>query len=316
MIWGVVNYYNGSMSLANTVVMVSPDKFGFNPQTAGTNPFQHNIALPPQKLRDRAMNEFRNMVAILEKEKIRTLILGSRIDVVTPDAVFPNNWFSHHRDGKLVVYPMFAENRRMERQPHNLKNLLNDAGIDHIKMIDMTKDELVNQFLEGTGSMVLDRKNRVAFAMESERTHRQEFNKWCRKMGYDGFFLHALDSDLKPIYHTNIVMSLGDRYAVVCLNAINSEKERYLLEKKLRQIKKEIIPITVEQMDRFCGNIIQLNSTDKKPKIIMSETAYGAFTPSQKATLKKYGKLVTVPIPTIETVGGGSARCMIAEIFA
>jgi hypothetical protein len=155
----------------------------------------------------------------------------------------------------------------------------------------------------------------VAFAMESERTKKQEFDKWCRKMKYEGVFFHAYDSNSKPVYHTNIVMGLGEKFAVVCFDAIALESERYLIEKKLTGLDREIIPITLDQMDKFCANILELKSADKKSKIIMSTSAYQAFTPSQRTTLAKYGKLVTVSIPTIEAVGGGSARCMIAEIF-
>lgn len=315
LIWGVINYYNYSMSLSSTVVMVPPERFGFNSQTAMTNTFQRHMNLSGSRLRNRAMEEFKEMVAVLENEKIKVLVLGNRMNVVTPDAVFPNNWFSHHDDGRLVIYPMMAPNRRLERQSHNLKNLLNDAGINHIKIVDLSSDELDDRILEGTGSLVLDRDRLVAFAMESERTNKREFEKWCRIMGYEGVFFHAYDQDLKPVYHTNVVMGLGEKFAVVCLDAITLESERYLVEKKLQDMKKEIIPITLTQMSKFCANILELKSIDKKSKIVMSSSAYEGFTPSQRTTLKKYGALVTVAIPTIETVGGGSARCMIAEIF-
>lgn len=303
------------MSLSNTVVMVSPDQFGFNPQTAMTNAFQHHMNISESRLKNQAMEEFKKMVTTLEKEKIKVLVLGSRVNTVTPDAVFPNNWFSHHVDGTLVIYPMMASNRRLERQSHNLKNLLNDAGINHIKILDLSSDEIDNKILEGTGSLVLDRDRLVAFAMESERTNKQEFEKWCRIMGFEGVFFHAYGPDSKPVYHTNVVMGLGGKFAVVCFDAIALESERYLVEKKLRNLKREIIPINLAQMSKFCANILELRSTDKKSKIIMSESAYKGFTSSQRITLGKYGSLIKVAIPTIETVGGGSARCMIAEIF-
>ena len=295
--------------------MVSPDKFGFNPETAGTNPFQHKSPLSPSKLRSLAVLEFKRMVEKLESEKIRVLVLGSRFDVVTPDAVFPNNWFSHHKDGRLVLYPMLAENRRKERQLNNLKSLLNDAGINHLKIVDLSKDEKQKQILEGTGSLVLDRENQVAFAMESPRTSEQEFDKWCREMKYEGVFFHAFDRNLKPIYHTNVIMSIGDKFAVVCFDAIADEKEIFKIKSKLKKLKKQIIPITVDQMDNFCGNILQLKSRAGSRKILMSDMSFKSFTPRQKTQLRKYGKIITVNIPTIETVGGGSARCMITEIF-
>jgi hypothetical protein len=207
------------MSLTNIVVMVSPDQFGFNPQTANTNYFQHTIALSPELIKNRAMKEFKEMVNILEKEKIKVLILGSRVNVVTPDAVFPNNWFTHHAGGRLVVYPLLTKNRRLERQPHNLKNLLQDAGINHIKMVDFSEEERKNRILEGTGSLVLERDKKVAFAVESERTNKDMFEKWCREMGYEGFLFHAQDTNTRPVYHTNVVMGMGDGFAVVCLDA-------------------------------------------------------------------------------------------------
>lgn len=303
------------MSSSSTVLMVSPDQFGYNAETAGSNSFQHESDLPKTRLRNQAMSEFKQMVEQLESEKIRVLVLGSRVGVVTPDAVFPNNWFSHHEDGRLVVYPMMAENRRKERQSHNLKNLLGDAGVNNIQIVDLSSDEAESRILEGTGSMVLDRKNRVAFAMESPRTDRQEFEKWCNIMNYEGIFIHGFDHNDKPIYHTNVAMSVGEKFAVICFDAIKEERERYRIEKKLMDLKKDIIPITRDQMDKFCGNILELSSRDNRRKIVMSKSAYDGFTPSQKTTLKKYGKLVVVNIPTIETVGGGSARCMMAEIF-
>lgn len=303
------------MSRAATVVMVSPDQFGFNPQTAETNPFQRILEASELEIRNKALKEFNEMVKKLEEEKIKVLVLGSRVDVSTPDAVFPNNWFTHHSDGRLVVYPMMAQNRRLERQPHNLKNLLNDAKINHIKIIDMTADEKTGRILEGTGSMVLDRDNRVAFAMESTRTNKQEFEKWCREMDYEGVFFHGFDDKAKPIYHTNIAMGLGEKFAVICFDVVSSVKEKYMVETKLKNLGKEIISITIPQMNDYCANIIELRSSDNKSKIIMSKTAWHAFTPAQRTTLAKYGEPVVVDIPTIETAGGGSARCMIAEIY-
>ncbi len=301
--------------LTDTVVMISPDQFGFNPQTAGTNVFQHQLSLSKKEVRDKAIKEFRNMVELLESEKIRVLVLGSRVGVITPDAVFPNNWFSHHQDGRLVLYPMLAENRRRERQFLNLKNLLSDVKINHIKEVDFSGDENKGLILEGTGSLVLDRENQMAFAMESPRTTKKEFDRWCLKMGFEGIFFHAQDSTDVPVYHTNVVMSIGREFAVICLESIKSQAEKLLIIKKLTVAGKKIIPISLKQMYKFCANILQLVSIGGSSKIIMSKTAYETLTSGQKTSLEKYGKLVIVDIPTIETIGGGSARCMLAEIF-
>lgn len=301
--------------LADIVVMVSPDTFGFNPQTAASNVFQQNIDLPEIKLRNLAMEEFRKMVDKLEEEKIKVLVLGSRVDLVTPDAVFPNNWFSHHQDGTLVLYPMMADNRRLERQLFKLKNLLNNAGISHLKIIDLTTNEANNLFLEGTGSLVLDRENKIAYAMESPRTNRDLFYLWCEKMSYDPVFFHAYDEKKVPVYHTNVLMSVGKKFAVICFESIESKKERSLIIKKLIDNKKRIIPISLKQMHKFCANILELESEDGFSKIVLSRTAFEALTSGQKKSLETFGKLVVADIPTIERVGGGSARCMMAEIF-
>ncbi|MBI5127337.1 amidinotransferase [Candidatus Roizmanbacteria bacterium] len=301
--------------LTDTVVMISPDQFGFNPQTAVTNVFQHHLSLSEKEVRDKAMKEFRNMVEVLKMEKVRVLVLGSRVGVVTPDAVFPNNWFSHHQDGRLVLYPMLAENRRRERQFFNLKNLLSDVKINHIKEVDFSSDEKKGLILEGTGSLVLDRENQMAFAMESPRTTKREFDRWCLNMGFEGIFFHAQDSANIPVYHTNIIMSIGREFVVICLESIKSQTEKLLIIKKLTAAGKKIIPISLKQMYKFCANILQLVSTNGSSIIVMSRTVFEALTSGQKTSLEKYGKLVVVDIPTIEAVGGGSARCMLAEIF-
>lgn len=295
--------------------MVSPDKFGFNPQTAATNVFQHIPSASEKEVRDKAMKEFSEMVSILEKEKIKVLILGSRVDVITPDAVFPNNWFSHHQDGKLVLYPMMAKNRRDEKQPNNLKNLLNDAGINHLKIIDLSDGEKNQMILEGTGSMVLDRENKIAYAMESPRTSEKEFKSWCEIMGYEPVFFHAYDEKSVPVYHTNVLMSIGKKFTIICLESVKSHDEKMVLIKKLTGSGKKIIPISIKQMHDFCANILELESIDGFSKIIMSKTAYESLTSDQKKSLESFGKLIVADISTIEKIGGGSARCMMAEIF-
>lgn len=304
-----------NLQLTNTVVMISPDQFGFNSETAATNVFQHQSNLKQREVKDKAMNEFNNMVSKLESEGIRVLVLGSRVDVITPDAVFPNNWFSHHQDRSLVLYPMLAKNRRLERQYYNLKNLLNDAGINNIKKVDFTSDEEKGLILEGTGSMALDRENKIVYAMESPRTIKDEFYNWYKIMGYEPIFFHAYDKKNVPIYHTNVIMSVGKEFAVICLESIKSPQEKQTIIKKLTETGKKIIPVSIKQVFNFCANILQLVSKEGLSKIVMSRTAFNGFTNKQKSTLEKYGKLIIVDIPTIETIGGGSARCMLAEIF-
>lgn len=303
----------------DTVVTISPDQFGFNSQTAETNVFQNdpnNLGSTEAEVRDAALGEFDSMMNTLSKHDITVLTLPTRSGVLTPDAVFPNNWFSTHSDGRLVLYPMLAENRRAERQVDALQGALSQVhDISFPDLVDFTSREKEGKILEGTGSLVLDRQNKVAFAMESPRTSEDMFNEWCRNMGYEGVFFHAYDKESLPIYHTNVVMSIGEQFAVWCPESIKDAGERFKINKKFAELDKESIPITQEQLNRFSGNILQLDSKRGDSKIIMSTSAYDAFTPLERIKLDSYGEIVPVNIPTIEQVGGGSARCMLAEVF-
>ncbi len=299
----------------STLVMVSPNHFGFNAQTAGSNIFQHQISASDSDIQQKALLEFNNSVEILKASGINVLILDSRQDVITPDSIFPNNWFSHHSDGRLVVYPMLAPNRRLERQTQNLEELLKSNGARLTETLNLASDENQGHILEGTGSLVLDRENKVAFAMESPRTTKEEFDKWCNLMNYDGIFFHAYDKNGFPIYHTNVTMSIGKEYAVICLDSITDVREREEVQERLASLDKEIIALTRDQIYNYCGNTLQLQSTDNTPKIVMSKTAFNGFNPDQIKSLKKFGEIIELDIPTIETIGGGSARCMLAEVF-
>lgn len=301
--------------LTGTVVMVRPNHFGFNPETAGSNIFQHQVSESENEVQEKALLEFNNAVKTLEEAGIKVLILDSRQDAITPDSIFPNNWFSHHSDGKLVIYPMLAPNRRQERQAESLENLLKENNIPVSETIDLAIDENSGHILEGTGSLVLDRENKVAFAMESPRTVKEEFEKWSKLMGYEGVLFHSYDKDGFPIYHTNVTMSIGREYAVVCLDSISDNSEKELVKNKLASLNKEIVTLTKDQIYKYCGNTLQVLSKDGSSKIIMSRTAYDGFNLDQLKILEKYGKIITLDIPIIETVGGGSARCMLAEVF-
>lgn len=303
------------MQLTSTLVLVRPNHFGFNPQTAESNVFQHQVSDPEIEVQQKALSEFNNVLKRLKQERLKILILDSQDDFITPDSVFPNNWFSHHNDGRLVIYPMLAPNRRAERQVDALKKLLRENNILISEIVDFSADETSGNILEGTGSLVLDRESKVAFAMESPRTVKEEFNKWCNLMGYQGIFFDAYDKNGFPIYHTNVTMSIGREYAVICLDSIKDPADRRMVEKKLKDLGKEIIELSVEQIYKYCGNILQVLSDDGRAKIIMSGTAFEGFDEMQLKTLQKYGKIIAVDIPEIETVGGGSARCMLAEVF-
>lgn len=300
------------------IIMVPPDHFGFNPETAATNPFQHNpqtFHKSTKEIRDAAFVEFTNMVEKLRQYHIDVSILSNRTDVSTPDALFPNNWFSTHQEGLVVFYPLLTPNRRLERQQDALWELFKKKGIEKPRIIDLTHDEEKGLILESTGSMVLDRVNKVAFAMASARTIGEEFEKWCKLMGYEEVYIRSTYHHQKEVYHTNIAMSIGSEFIVICLDVIDDEKEKEKIRQRLKSLGKEIIEISLEQVYTFCGNILELQSKEDKKLIIMSETACDAFTKEQRERLKQYGELVPFAIPTIEAVGGGGVRCMIAEIF-
>jgi|SRR6185369_9140126 len=305
--------------LTNRVVMIRPDHFAYNAETAVSNSFQ-NPPANQAEARARALTEFEGMVGTLREAGIRVTVLPSRKDADTPDAVFPNNWFSTHEvpgepgASDVVLYPMLTPNRREERQIDALRGALTDMGLSS-DVVDMTGDEANGGILEGTGSLVLDRANRIAYALESPRTTKEEFDKWADAMAFDQVFFHAVDTVTgNPIYHTNVVMSVGDGFSVLCSDAIPDVQERAMVEASLEE-HGELIRITPEQMNNFAGNILQVRAVNGDSKIIMSQTAFEAFTPEQRERMEHYGDLVPVEIPTIEFVGGGSARCMVAEVF-
>ena len=309
--------WNKDSQLTNTVVMVSPDYFGFNPETGLDNIFQHEPTASEKEVRDAVLGEFNGMVESLEKNNMQVVVLNSPLGPngeLTPDAVFPNNWFSTHPN-KLVLYPMKAQNRRWERQPDKLKEALLGVNVLYPETLDLTDDEQNGFILEGTGSLVLDRKNMIAYALESQRTSLPELKKWAKKMGYSSCFFNAVDFGGKPVYHTNVVMSVGNGMAVVCSEAIQSADEREMVIKKLKDSNNEVVEITMEQMYEMCGNILQTVNTKGEDMIVLSERALKAFSHDNQKVLERNGLLVPVKINMIETVGGGSARCMMAEIF-
>lgn len=302
--------------ITSTIYMVQPDHFGFNPQTASTCGYSEQPVEDEKIIQQKAFAEFKGMVFTLQSHEISVVIGHNAPGRITPDEVFPNNWFSTHEDGTLILYPMFAENRRLERMsdPDFIKKL-KDQGKFHPKEIkDFAKFEQTGQCLEGTGSLILDRKNKIAYASESPRTSLVALQEFSENMNYDSVPFHATRLDGKEVYHTNVVLSIGEGFAVICPDVIRKSGEKNRVLKSLTQ-NHEVIEITEEQMGRYCANILQLDTPSGKPIIVMSDNAYDGFEPDQRKSLKKYGQLVPIYIPTIERVGGGSARCMIAEIF-
>lgn len=305
---------NKEKQTTNAILMVRPDRFGFNAQTAESNAFQ-NRPKDETDVRDKAMAEFRKMVAQLEAENIAVYTVASPQGRLTPDAVFPNNWISFHND-EIVLYPMLAPNRREERQPDQVMEKLKAAGKQNLpeEIVDLTYLETFGNYLEGTGSLVLDREKQVAFANLSARTDEEALSVFGRTAGYHTVAFRSTDKEGNEIYHTNVIMSVGKKFTVVCLESM-SEADQQKVLRTLNKLGKDIIPITRDQMNSFCGNILEVDSLDGQSKIVMSDTAYNAFTAQQRKKLESYGKPVVVSIPTIEKVGGGSARCMMAEVF-
>ena len=303
--------------LTDKIVMVRPNYFGYNPETGVDNRFQHQSQSPEGQVREAALREFGEMVTKLDSYGLSVVILDSPLGPngeITPDAVFPNNWFSTHPE-KLVLYPMKAQNRRWERQPNKLKESLLGVNVLYPQTLDLTADENSGHILEGTGSLVLDRVNKVAYAVESQRTNEQELNKWSMKMGYAPLFFHAIDFGGKPVYHTNVIMSIGEGFAVVCSEAIELADEKDKVVKSFANTGKDVVEITMDQMYNMCGNILQTSNIKGDNLIVMSERAQNAFNQNQLRVIEKNGLIVPVKIETIETVGGGSARCMMAEVF-
>jgi len=301
----------------DTILMVSPDSFGYNLQTAGSNSFQNRPDNDPETIRVKALEEFKGMTEKLSGLGVNLLILSTDDGRDTPDAVFPNNWFATYEDGTVVLFPMLSENRRIERSKDTLEEVFDSSDMKVNKYIDYSEYENSGKILEGTGSLVLDRKNNAAYAIESERTSAELFEIYCNEMNIpepNRIFFHANDEAGNPIYHTNVIMSIGDGFAVICRECIPNNEQDYVID-KLRNSGHEVIEISFNQLKNFCGNILNVKNENGESLIVMSASAMWNFEEHQAETLRKYGKLVEVSINTIETIGGGSARCMMAEIF-
>lgn len=299
------------MQVARKILMVRPALFAYNEETATNNYFQSKTA--HSNLNERALQEFDDFVNILRSNKIDVIVVQDSIDPHTPDSIFPNNWFSTHSTGELILYPMFAENRRDERKKKVLNTL--EEHFNAHKVIDLTEWENKNRFLEGTGSLILDHKNRIVYACRSERTDDIVFEDFYTKMNFEPQLFNAYDEKEKIIYHTNIMLSIGEKHAIICAESIFDQNRRAQVINSLKVSKKEIIEISFEQMRSFCANILEVLNVDNEPCLIMSETAKKSYTYEQRKKLEKYCKLISTPLNIIEETGGGSARCMIAEIF-
>lgn len=302
------------MQSASTVFMMRPTRFTFNPETAQSNHFQGFVAgADDAAIQARAFAEFDGMVARLREQGVHVLVFEDTPEPHTPDAVFPNNWGSFHPDGRAVLYPMCASNRRAERRPDVLAALARQFIIR--ETLDFSNREQAGQFLEGTGSIVFDHVHRVAYAGLSARTAPELLQEVCAQLGYQPVAFRSYDAQGQEIYHTNVMMCVGAGFAVVCLESIRNEVERAAVVDSLTATGHELVAISLEQVSRFAGNMLTLRPAAGPELLVMSQSAYDALTPSQRHRLSHHAMLLPCAIPTIETIGGGSARCMLAEVF-
>jgi len=293
--------------------MVRPASFGYNDETAANNFFQHNSGLDRSVLQQKALAEFDVMVNLLRDHDVDLLVLQDSKEPPKPDAVFPNNWISTSPDGKIIIYPMFAPNRRAEKRDELIEQITRDYVVTDVQ--DWSEFEAEGRFLEGTGSMVIDYDHEMIYAAISERTNISVLEKFASANGFQAIVFLATDKEGHPIYHTNVVMALGEKFAVLCEEAIEEEWELIAVKQLLESTEHTIIPINRDQLYAFAGNLLEIRNKKGDSLIVISQTAMNALYPDQLQQLQKFAKLVPVAIPTIEQVEGGSVRCMMAEIF-
>ncbi len=303
--------------ITDTLMMIRPVSFYMNEQTAVNNYYQKKLdGLSNEEIQQRALQEFDRFVAKLTKKGINVEVFDDTKEPSTPDSIFPNNWVSFHDDGKIWLYPMYAENRRLERRDDLIEALRKKYDIQSVDgFLDWEKE---HKFLEGTGSLILDRKDMIAYAAISERTNPDVLKDFSEKTGFEVVSFVAnqtVDGKRMPIYHTNVMMCLGDTFAVICLDSIDNEAERQNVLDSLKKTRKEVILITEEQKGRFAGNMLQLGTAAGAKFVVMSKAAYSSLTEKQIKKISSHGELVYSSLDTIEALGGGSARCMMAEVF-
>ncbi len=303
----------------DTVLMVRPYDFGFNEETGLDNEFQKQLIASEEEINKKANIEFQNMVDTLRKEGVIVLVLEKPDEpyAKAPDAIFPNNWFSTEHDGTIIIYPMAAQSRRFEKRPGDVEKLLKTNGYKIRNVINVGHLDETDSFLEGTGSMVIDHAGEIVYAARSRRCSDEQFDNFIRLRFYEeGILFDTKSSSGHPVYHTNVMMGIGEKFAVVCLECICNKDDRDRVYNSLNRFF-DVIEISMDQMENhFCGNILEVHSTDGHPFIVMSNRAFSGYSKEQLHRLEQYGRILHVDLETIETVGGGSARCMMAEIFS
>ncbi len=304
--------------ITNTILMIRPVSFRMNEQTAINNYYQKVLDnLLPATVQAKALEEFNKFVVVLRKVGVNVIVIDDTKIPDTPDSIFPNNWISFHKEGTVALYPMFAENRRSERRDDVLE-IVEENGFLINDVVDYTSAESEKLFLEGTGSLLLDRVNRKAYCALSPRADEDLVIEFCEDFEYTPVLFTAnqtVNAERKAIYHTNVMMCLAENFAVVCLNSIDDKKERKQLIKELKEDGKEIIAISEEQVNNFAGNMLQLIGTDNKRYLVMSEAAHKSLTDVQVTLIERHCEILSSSLDTIEACGGGSARCMMAEVF-
>jgi len=296
----------------SSVIMVSPDHFRFNHETAPTNAFQNqDLLCEGQHIHEKAMSEFRKLVDLLRENGVDVHVFSSPKDKTTPDAVFSNNWISFHEDGRVFLYPMLTPNRREERRMEIIDEVKKNFFISEI--VDLTHEENDDRILEGTGSIVFDRHNMVAYANASARTNKNLFYDVVEMLGYEGIFFRASDKLGKSIYHTNVLLAVGDGYAVICKEVIDSTQAAEVINSLIAS-GLDVIEIDYAQMEKFAGNMMSLQNKKNEKLVLMSTAAFNSLNDTQKSRISSHSRIIHSDINTIEKIGGGSVRCMITGI--
>jgi len=303
-----------SQQTTSNILMIRPANFGFNEQTAANNSFQSkDESLTAQQIKENAIAEFDSFVQKMRNEGINVIVVEDTVEPIKPDAVFPNNWISFHENGSVLTYPMYAPLRRKERREDVLEMLKNDFQVfGTYKFEEFEKEDI---FLEGTGSMILDRVNKIVYACLSPRTDSELLNAFCDLMQYESAVFTSVDGNGEDIYHTNVMMAVGEDFVVICLDTIRDEDEKKKVLSFFEKTKKEVIEISYEQMLSFAGNMLQVRNTSGDTYLIMSSQAFESLNKNQIEKIQQKTKILHSSIKTIETFGGGSARCMMAEVF-
>lgn len=291
--------------------MIEPVNFGYNAETAVNNSFQKNTS--DTDVQEKALKEFKKIVSLLLQNKVNVHVVKDSAVPVTPDSLFPNNWISLHDDNSIFLYPMFAKNRQQERKQTVINYIKNSFEVTAIHNLSSFEEKEI--YLEGTGSMVLDRKKKIAYAALSPRTNETVLNKFCTMAQYKPVTFTSRWTDGSPIYHTNVMMCVGENFVVICLDSINDKNEKNILLENFKTTGKEVIEISYDQLGHFAGNMLQIKNIDDEMLLVMSTQAYKSLNNDQINRLMKFNRIIHSPLDTIETCGGGSARCMMAEIY-